>query len=56
MIYPTLIDHLVFRVADLDRTELFYTKLLGQPSYRDGEGLMYITGGTRLFFTLVDES
>jgi glyoxylase I family protein len=56
MIYPGLIDHLVFRIADLDRTERFYTKLLGQPSCRDEESLMYITGGTRLFFTLVDES
>jgi catechol-2,3-dioxygenase len=50
MFVPTSIDHLVFRVRDLDRTERFYEVLLGKPL--KGEGyLIYMAGGTRLFFT-----
>lgn len=50
MFAPTSIDHLVFRVRDLGRTESFYEVLLGKPL--KGEGyLMYMVGDTRLFFT-----
>ena len=56
MIYPEWIDHLVFRVSELDRTELFYTALLGQPLHKAEDSLMYRLGGTRLFFTTSTES
>ncbi|WP_158821824.1 VOC family protein [Granulicella sp. S156] len=55
MISPRSIDHLVFRVSDLDRTEPFYTALLGQPSHRAEDSLMYSVGETRLFFTTSTE-
>lgn len=51
MINPKFVDHLVFRVAELDRTERFYTALLGQPPQRAEDSLMYRAGDTRLFFT-----
>ena len=56
MIHPEFIDHLVFRISELDRTERFYTALLGQPLYRAEDSLMYKVGGTRLFFTTSTES
>lgn len=31
MIYPNFVDHLVFRVEGIERTERFYSALLGQP-------------------------
>jgi glyoxylase I family protein len=52
---PGFLDHLVFRVADLARTERFYTVLLGEPSYRAEGSVMWISGETRLFFSLVIE-
>ena len=55
MIYPGSIDHLVFRVSELDKAELFYTALLGQPSHRAEDSLMYRVGETRLFFTTSTE-
>jgi glyoxylase I family protein len=52
MISPKLIDHLVFRVSALDRTEHFYTAILSQqPECAEGS-LMYTVGDTLLFFTL----
>jgi glyoxylase I family protein len=51
MIYPKFVDHLVFRVAELGRTERFYSALLGQPSERAAGSLLYKAGDTRLFFT-----
>jgi glyoxylase I family protein len=36
MFFPDFVDHLVFRVADMDRTERFYTALLGEPLKEDG--------------------
>jgi len=52
MIHPNFVDHLVFRIADIDKTERFYTALLGQPSQRTEDSIMYKAGDTRLFFTL----
>lgn len=52
MIYPGFVDHLVFRVSDLARTERFYTALLGEPAHRTEDSVMFIAGDTRLFFTL----
>jgi glyoxylase I family protein len=50
MICPNFVDHLVFRVADIERAERFYTALLGQPLKEDNY-IMYLAGDTRLFFT-----
>jgi glyoxylase I family protein len=50
-IKPKFVDHVVFRVADVKRTERFYTALLGEPSQRVEGSVMYIVGDTRLFFT-----
>jgi glyoxylase I family protein len=47
---PNFVDHLVFRVADMEATERFYTALLGPPLQED-DYIMYMTGHTRLFFT-----
>jgi glyoxylase I family protein len=56
MIYPKFVDHLVFRVAELEKTERFYTALLGQPPV-EGEGsLMYKVGDIRLFFTRCNQN
>jgi len=51
MIHPEFIDHLVYRISELDRTERIYTALFGQPLHRAEDSLMYKVGGTRLFFT-----
>jgi glyoxylase I family protein len=50
MIYPNFVDHLVFRVAEMERTERFYSALFGQPLKED-DYIMYMAGDTRLFFT-----
>jgi catechol-2,3-dioxygenase len=55
MIYPQFVDHLVFRVADLSKTERFYTVLLGQAPHRSDDSIMYQVGHTRVFFTLCDQ-
>lgn len=52
MIYPQFVDHLVFRVADLKKTERFYSPLLGAPLQRTEASIMYQAGSTRLFFAL----
>ncbi len=51
MIQSTSIDHLVFRVAALDRTERFYSALLSQSPERTAHSLFYTIGSTLLFFT-----
>jgi glyoxylase I family protein len=50
MFTPSFVDHLVFRVSDLNRTARFYTALLGEPLKAEGY-VMYMAGSTRLFFT-----
>jgi catechol-2,3-dioxygenase len=55
MIYPNFVDHLVFRVAEIERTERFYSALLGQPLTAE-DYIMYMAGDTRLFFTRSVES
>jgi glyoxylase I family protein len=55
MICSNFIDHLVLRVAELDKTEHFYTALLGQLPHRAEGSLMYKVGDTRLFFTRSDQ-
>jgi glyoxylase I family protein len=47
-LYP---DHIVFRVRDMAETELFWDALLGEPTFKNEESLMYIVGATKLFFT-----
>ena len=51
MVHPGFVDHLVFRIADIEVTECFYTAFLGQPSHRTEDSIMYQAGDTRLFFT-----
>jgi glyoxylase I family protein len=55
MLYPQFVDHLVFRVADVSKSERFYTMLLGQPPHRTEDSIMYQVGDTRLFFTRCDQ-
>jgi glyoxylase I family protein len=55
MMYPQFVDHLVFRVADVSKSERFYTMLLGQPPHRTEDSIMYQVGDTRLFFTRCDQ-
>jgi len=52
MICPSFVDHLVFRVTRLDRTEHFYTALLGHPSQKAEDSLMYRVGDCRFFYAL----
>jgi catechol-2,3-dioxygenase len=49
------VDHLVFRVRDLEATLCFYRKLFGEPLSQTEDSLMYLVGDTRLFFTLASE-
>lgn len=46
------VDHLVFIVKDVDRTEAFYTKILGEPIRKDYDSVVYRVGDTKLFFRL----
>lgn len=55
MTYPKFVDHLVLRVAEVDRAEQFYTALLGQPAQRAEGSIMYQVGDTRLFLTHADD-
>ncbi|PYT76429.1 MAG: hypothetical protein DMG40_26200 [Acidobacteria bacterium] len=48
---PQFVDHLVFRVRNLEASERFYTHLLGSPPRRNPESVMWQVGDTRLFFT-----
>ncbi len=48
---PAFVDHLVFRVSDLERTEQFYSALLDQPPDPAEDSRMFLVGDTRLFFT-----
>jgi len=48
---PAFVDHVVLRVAELDRTERFYTAVLAQSPCRAEDSLMYQLGDARLFFT-----
>jgi len=41
---PKFVDHLVFRVAEIDRTERFYSALLGE-SLKAEDYIMYVAGG-----------
>jgi glyoxylase I family protein len=45
------VDHLVFRVSDLAKTESFYSAVLGQTPHQAENSIMYEVGDTRLFFT-----
>lgn len=55
MTYPNFVDHLVLRVAEVGRTERFYTELLGPPAQRAEGSIMYHVGDVRLFFTHSDK-
>jgi glyoxylase I family protein len=55
MKYPIFVDHIVLRVAELNRTERFYSALLGEPLQRAEGSVMYRAGETRLFFTRCEQ-
>ena len=52
MLIPQSIDHLVFRIANLEATERFYSAVLGKPAYQTEDSLMYMAGAIRCFFTI----
>jgi catechol-2,3-dioxygenase len=52
-VLPEFVDHLVFRVRDLQMTERFYAQLLGSPPRHSPDSLMWQVGDARLFFTNV---
>jgi glyoxylase I family protein len=56
MARPAFIDHLVFRISALDKTERFYTALLDQPTHRTEDSITYSVGDTLLFFTTSPKS
>ena len=49
---PQFIDHLSVIIKDLNRTEEFYSKFLGNPILRNERLVVYKTGDTRLFFKI----
>jgi glyoxylase I family protein len=55
MEHPHFIDHLVFRVLDLNKTRDFYNVVLGREPTGGEESLMYRVGDTRVFFTLCQD-
>jgi catechol-2,3-dioxygenase len=49
---PTSIDHLVIIVKNIEETEKFYTKFLGNPLELTEEQVVYTIGETKIFFGL----
>lgn len=49
---PTFIDHLVILVKNIEETEKFYTKFLGNPTELVEEQVVYKIGDTKIFFGL----
>ncbi|MHB1316895.1 MAG: VOC family protein [Minisyncoccota bacterium] len=49
---PTFIDHLVILVKNIQETEKFYTKFLGNPIELTEEQVAYKIGDTKIFFGL----
>jgi len=45
------IHHIVFTIMDLSETEIFYTKIFGQPFYSNESTSMYQVGQSILIFT-----
>ena len=52
MLRELYIDHLVFRVADLAATRIFYGMFFGEPLSENEDSVMYLVDDTRLFFTV----
>jgi catechol-2,3-dioxygenase len=46
------IDHLVLTIQDIHQSAAFYSKIFGEPAYRNEESVMYDIGPTRLFLML----
>lgn len=49
-------DHIVLTVGNIIRTTEFYSKILGDPDYKDKSSIMYHIGLSKLFFTLPDNT
>lgn len=47
-----LIEHISLIIKDINRTEEFYSKLLGEPILHNENMVVYKIGDTRLFFKL----
>jgi catechol-2,3-dioxygenase len=50
------IDHIVFTVIDVQETEIFYTKIFGEPNFSKPNVVMYNVGQTGLIFIQKDKS
>jgi glyoxylase I family protein len=46
------IDHIVLTIGDINRSAEFYSKIFGEPAYRNEGSVMYMIGPTRLFLIL----
>ncbi len=46
------IDHIVLTIGDINRSADFYSKIFGEPAYRNERSVMYMVGPTRLFLSL----
>jgi len=46
------IDHLVLTIGDINRSADYYSKIFGEPAYRNERSVMYKVGPTRLFLNL----
>lgn len=46
------IDHIVLTVSDIEKTKIFYSKILGNPNHHDKCSIMYYIGQTKLFLVL----
>jgi catechol-2,3-dioxygenase len=51
MLPDVYVDHLVFRVQNLDTTETVYRALFGEAISRGEDSLLFQAGETKLFFT-----
>ena len=51
MLPAVYVDHLVFRVQNLNKSEVFYRTLFGEAISRGEDSLLFQAGETKLFFT-----
>lgn len=46
------LDHITLMVKDVEKTEEFYSKFLGEPIFKDKDSVAYQIGKTKLFLGL----
>lgn len=49
---PKFIDHILFMVKNVRKTNEFYMKILGKPIHRDKYSVAWKIGDTKVFFAL----